>query len=136
MKALTLKNGGQQGSELSHPMRIPYCTIVIVAALAIAGCSKNDQPSAAPKNAKNLGTIEFTSKVPQDFSLGDGKGCTLTAEPLPGCIGVHVTVVTTNSDGTISRSESQITTSAGRQCAIGVGENQPMISFTPMLKLQ
>lgn len=82
---------------------------------------------------KDLGVVEFTANTPQHFSLGDGKGCTITGKPLPDGIEVKVLVLTTNADGTVQRSQGDITTLPGRQCAISMGDT--MVGLTPTLKI-
>lgn len=118
-------------------MRIPH--IIIGAALTatfVIGCSKSSsQPpnqASAPPNTKDLGAVEFVAQTPKQFSLGDGKSCTITASQIPDGVGLKLVLLTTNADGTVARSQGQIETRAGQQCAIGLGDM--MVGLTPTLK--
>ena len=100
----------------------------------VIGCSKHPSQSSShmPPNTKDLGAVELAEGTPQNFSLGDGKSCTLTGKQLPDGIDVKIVVLTTNADGTVMSSQGEITTSPGRQCTIGIGDT--MVGLTPTLK--
>jgi len=113
--------------------------ITLVAALMatfVIGCSKSPQQSSshASANTKDLGVVELTEGTPQHFSLGDGKGCTVTGKQLPkGIVEVSFVIEATNADGTVGViSRPRIVTSPGQQCAISVGGVN--IGLTPKLK--
>jgi hypothetical protein len=116
-------------------MRIQHITaIAALMAAFVIGCSKHPSQSAShlPQNTKDLGAVELVEGLPQNFSLGDGKSCTLTGKQLSDGIDVKVVVLTTNADGVVMSSQGEITTSPGRQCAIGIGDT--MVGLTPTLK--
>ncbi len=100
----------------------------------VISCSKqpNQSSSHLPPNTKDLGAIELVEGTSQNFSLGDGKSCTLTGKQLSDGIDIKVVVLTTNADGTVMSSQGEITTLPGRQCAIGIGDT--MVGLTPTLK--
>lgn len=102
----------------------------IFAAIFITGCSKH--PAVAPPNTVALGAVELAPQTPVQFSLGGGKVCTLVGRQLANGIEVRLVVLSTNADGTVERSQGQITTLPGRQCAISMGDT--MVGITPTLK--
>lgn len=79
-------------------------TTVLMAAFVI-GCSKHpSRPvSHLPANTKDLGVIEFTEGTPCHFSLGDGKGATVTAKRHAAHMEVSFTIVATNEDGIVTK---------------------------------
>jgi len=119
-------------------MRIPHIITLnaaILAAILITGCSKSasQQPhAAAPPNLKDLGAVELVAGTPTQFSVGAGKGCTITAKQIPNGIGLKLVVLSTNADGTVDRSQGQIDAVPGQQCAISMGDI--MVGLTPTLK--
>ena len=104
-----------------------------MAALVI-GCSKqSSQPlSHLPTNTKDLGKVELTEGIPQDFSLGDGKSCTLTGKQLSDGFDVMVVVLTTNADQTVHSSHGEFITWPGQPCNAWIGDT--MIGVTLTLK--
>jgi PBP1b-binding outer membrane lipoprotein LpoB len=110
----------------------------ILAAMLIAGCSKSpsEQPRrvTTPPKMTDLGAVELVAQTPKQFSLGAGRSCTITGRQLPDGISVKLVVLATNADGAVVRSQSEITTLPGRQCAISIGD--VMIGLTPTLKTE
>jgi hypothetical protein len=106
--------------------------------LFASSCSKRSSEQqhhvAAPPNMTDLGAVELAPQMPKQFSLGAGKSCTLVGKQLPDGIEVKLVVVATNADGTVQRSQGQIETLPGRQCAISIGDT--MVELTPTLKTQ
>jgi hypothetical protein len=106
-------------------------------AVFVIGCSKHPSQlsSSLPANTKDLGVVEFREGTPQHFTLGDGKGCTVTGKQNSGDIEVDFVIEATNAeDGTVSvLSRPRISTSPGRQCVISVGDVS--IGFTPKCKM-
>jgi hypothetical protein len=88
--------------------------------------------AAALPNINDLGAVELVAGIPRHFSLGMGKSCILTGKQLSDGIDISAVILTTNADGTVQRSQGEISTSAGRQCAIGIGNTK--IGLTPTLK--
>jgi endonuclease YncB( thermonuclease family) len=85
------------------------------------------------KKEKDLGVVELIENTPQHFSLGDGKGCTVTGKQLSGDIEVDFVIEATNVDGTVAvLSRPKISTSPGRHCVISVGDVS--IGLTPKWK--
>jgi hypothetical protein len=118
-------------------MRILYViTVAALTAILVIGCSKgSNQPphqASAPSNTKDLGAVEFTEQTPTQFSFGDGKSCIITARQISGGIGLKLVLLSTNTDGTVARSQGQIETRPGQQCAISLGDT--MVGLTPTLK--
>lgn len=120
-------------------MRIPHfiATVVLLAAFVI-GCSKSSSAlshhSKMPPNTTDLGAVELVPQTPQQFSLGAGKSCIITGRQLPDGIDVKLLVLVTNADGSVKRSQGEIETSPGRQCAIVMGDVS--VGLTPTLKTQ
>ena len=81
---------------------------------------------------KDLGAVELVAQTPTQISLGAGKVCTLVGRQLANGIEVKLVVLSTNADGTVDRSQGQIETLPGRQCAISMGDT--MVGLTPTLK--
>ena len=107
----------------------------VLAVILITGCSKSSsqQPHAgAPPNTKDLGAVELVAQTPMQFSLGSGKGVTVTGSPLSTGMMVKLVMMTTNADGSVDRSQGQIETLPGQQCAISLGDT--MVGLTPTLK--
>ena len=104
----------------------------------VSSCSKrsSEQPRhvAAPPDMTDLGAVELAPQIPKQFSLGAGKSCTLVGKQLSDGIEVKLVVVATNANGTVQRSQGQIETLPGRQCAISIGDT--MVELTPTLKTQ
>jgi hypothetical protein len=121
---------------VSHFMRISHLTTAALMAAFVIGCSKSpsqqSHQASAPPNTKDLGAVEFAVQTPKQFSLGDGKGCTITARQIPDGIGLMLVLLSTNTDGTVMSSQGQIETRSGQQCAIEVGGT--MVGLTPTLK--
>ena len=121
-------------------MRIAH--VIIGAALMAAfviGCSKSSSPqpphpASTPPNTKGLGAVELTAKTPMKFDLGDGKICTITGRQIPIGIALSLVLLTTNPDGTVTRSQGEIVTRPGEPCTIGLGGT--MVELTPTLKTQ
>ena len=82
---------------------------------------------------KDLGAVELVAQASRQFSLGDGKGCTITASQIPDGIGLKLVLLATNTDGTVMRSQGRIEARPGQQCAIEVGGT--MVGLTPTLKM-
>ena len=82
----------------------------------------------------DLGLVELAPKIPKQFGLGAGKSCTLIGKQLPDCIEIKLVITATNADGTVLRSQGQIETLPGRQCAISI--DNTMVELTPTLKTQ
>jgi len=129
-------------------MRILHITIINAVALVtmfLIGCSKKPvvpPPEVAPvktsaaSGLKDLGAVILTEQTPERFVLGDGKGCMLigsqSGAQLPGGIDVKLAVTTTNADGTVTRTQGEVSTLPGRKCAIVLGDVTVM--FAPTLK--
>ena len=122
-------------------MRLPQYFVVHAAILAIMlamGCSKGSshqiQPANASQKTTDLGMVELTPQSPRQFELGANKCCILTGKQLTNGIGVKLVLLTTNTDGTVSRSQGQIITLPGRSCGIGFGDL--VVNVTPTLATQ
>jgi hypothetical protein len=106
--------------------------------LFAGGCSKRSggQPHhvATPPNMTDLGAVELAPQIPKQFNLGTSKSCTLVGKQLPNGIEVKLVIVATNANGAVQRSQGQIDTLPGRQCAISIGDT--MVELTPTLKTQ
>ena len=99
------------------------------------GCSKSSSPQPhadAPPNTKDLGAVELVAHTPMQFSLGAGKGVTVTGSPLSTGMMVKLVMMTTNANGSVDHSQGQIETLPGQQCAISLGDT--MVGLTPTLK--
>jgi hypothetical protein len=120
-------------------MRLPHfiAGAALMAAFVI-GCSKRSSEqshhSKLPPNPTDMGAVELVPQTPTQFSLGADKSCILTGRQLPDGINVKVLVLVTNADGTVKRSQGEISTLAGRQCAIVMGDVS--VAMTPTLKPQ
>ena len=113
-----------------------HATILTI--MLAVGCSKSSshqtQAANASQKTTDLGTVELTPQSPREFALGANKCCIITGKPLSNGIEVKLVVLTTNTDGTVIRSQGQIITLPGRSCGIGIGDT--MVSLTPTLKTQ
>jgi len=132
---------GWAAKQATHFMRAQHLITIGAVSLIVlfaSSCSKrsSEQPhhAAAPPNMTDLGTIELAPQIPKQFSLGAGKSCTLVGKQLPNGIEVKLVIVATNANGAVWRSQGQIDTLPGRQCAISMGDT--MVELTPTLKTQ
>jgi hypothetical protein len=106
-------------------------------AVLIVGCSKHPSKplSHLPANTKDLGVVEFTDGTPQHFSLGDGKGCTVTGKHVSDGIEVIFMIESTNANGTVKLiGTPRLTAPPGQRTAIGIGDVS--IEFIPEWKKQ
>ena len=101
-------------------MRIPYFIAgVALTATFIIGCSK--PLPHLPADTTDLGVIEFTEGTPQHFSLGDGKGCTITGKRVSDGIEVNFVIVSTNANGAVKLiGTPRLTAPPGQRTAIGI----------------
>jgi len=100
-------------------MRIPHLITAALMAAFILGCSK--PLPRLPANTKDLGVVEFTEGTPQQFSLGDGKGCTITGKHVSDGIEVNFVIVSTNADGSIKLiGTPRLTATPGERHAVGI----------------
>ncbi len=124
-------------SHHSQCMRISHLiTVAALMAAFVIGCSKHPKASSLrlPADTKYLGVIKLTENTPQHFSIGSGKSCTVTGRQVPDGINIEVIVVATNATGTVSRSQAELTSESGHQCAICIGEDSTTIALTPILE--
>jgi hypothetical protein len=116
-------------------MRSQNCIALNAAAALIAlnmsGCSK---PHATmPPKMTDLGTVEFTSKTPKQFSLGPSQSCTITIHPNGTNLTVDLVVWTTNAAGSVQRATWQDETPPGQQCVFSGGD--VWVGVVPTLKM-
>jgi hypothetical protein len=115
---------------------VVHATVLTI--ISAVGCSKGSshqtQPANSSQKTTDLGMVELTPQSPRQFELGANKCCIITGKPLPNGIEVKLVVLTTNTDGTVTRTQGQIITLPGRSCGIGFGDS--VVSLTPALKTQ
>ena len=106
-------------------MRIPHLTTAALMAVFVIGCSKHPgQPiSPLPAHTTDLGVVELTDGAPQQFSLGDGKGCTITGKHVSEGMQVNFVIVATNANGTVKLiGTPRLIAPPGQRTALGISD--------------
>ena len=91
---------------------------------------------------KDLGAVELVAVKPAQFSLGEGKCCTIVGRPtysmmgrpMPDVLHLKLRILSTNTEGTVYiQSLGEATTMPGKRVDIALGDT--MVSIIPTLKM-